>query len=175
MSRVLLETENYKEGSNSVEAMEEILKVKTDAKKKFGGVDLVRFSCDGRYMVTMLESYPCLLWVWDVILAKLHGVVVQKRPVRCLKFSPTNAGLFAFTGTDKIVDKANERIVDKVYLWHQFHGVTAVEIPSQPGADPVRYSELEFSSNGNRLCLTGKGVVHCCSFISNPESAIQSQ
>ena len=80
------------------------------------GVSMLSWSPSERYLATKNDNLPSVVWIWNVVQKQLVSVLLQRQPVRFMKWEPENDVLG--------VCCCNSRI----YLWSP-DGASVVHVP----------------------------------------------
>lgn len=59
------------------------------------------------------------LWIWDMVEMRQAALIQQTRPIKFVKWNPTDPKRFAFNCSTGFI-----------YIWHQDRGCESIEIPA---------------------------------------------
>lgn len=103
------------------------------------GISHLQFSHDGRYLASVSEELPNVLWIWDNVEMGIRSVLVHKHSVKSLGWSPKHTLLATATGNSNL------------YLWSE-EGSSVCDMPFE---DFCAFS-VEWSSDGQSLLVEYK-------------------
>jgi len=105
------------------------------------GVSTIEWSYNSQYMATREDSVPNCVWIWETAKTRLKAVLVQREPVRALKWDPAANRLAVCTGSSN------------VFLF-QPEGTSCIDIP----AEDFHATTCEWSADGSALVLKDRNA-----------------
>lgn len=104
------------------------------------GVGTIAFSSNARYIATINDNMPNVVWIWDIDKLEMANVLIQKHTVKHLAWSPSKPVLALCTGSSQI------------YLWNVDKCITQ-EIPNE---GHFQIHKLLWHPRGESLLLMSK-------------------
>ncbi|CAF0741516.1 unnamed protein product [Didymodactylos carnosus] len=113
------------------------------------GVSSLEFSFNGRYMTSINDTMPNLLFIWDFSKFYLSYILIQTQPIRCIKWEPNRNRLALCTGNNCL------------YLW-TINGAACINVPDESAK--LNIFELKWNPLGKAITLIGQDNM-CVGFI----------
>ncbi|KXJ16324.1 WD repeat-containing protein WRAP73 [Exaiptasia diaphana] len=114
------------------------------------GIGYISFSNDNKYMATINDNMPNVLWIWDVPNLCLAVLLLQSNPIKAVYWDPLQPRLALCTNNNKL------------YLWSPA-GCVSVVIPSE---NVFQATSLKWHPDGNSLVILSKDHL-CLCFLSD--------
>ncbi len=116
------------------------------------GISSIEYSCSGRYLSTINDTMPNLLFIFDFKPTfHLAFVLIQIQPIRCIKWEPKRDHLALCTHNNRI------------YIWSP-KGASCINLPdesSKHNIDEIKWNNLASSPS---IALIGQETM-CVGFI----------
>ncbi|RDD42428.1 WD repeat-containing protein WRAP73 [Trichoplax sp. H2] len=112
------------------------------------GVGVMVFSADSRYLATINDNMPKVVWLYSVAKLTLSVVLIQAAAVKAIAWDPIETRLALCTGNNKI------------YVWTPA-GCMSVDIPCEA---TFQVLSLEWHPQGRCITLIGKDNMCICYF-----------
>lgn len=100
------------------------------------GVGLVKFSYDSKFIISINDNMPRVLWIWSTSRLDLAAMIIQMQPIKCVEWDPLHTRLALCTGNSRI------------YMW-SLDGCSCVELPNIG----CNVQKLQWNTDGESLVL----------------------
>lgn len=118
------------------------------------GVSTVEFSSSGRYLSTIIDTMPNLLFIFDFQPTfHLACVLIQLQPIRSAKWEPSRDNLAVCTHNSRL------------YLWSP-QGASCINLPDESSKHNIDEIKWNPSSSASSLALIGQDSM-CIGFIDS--------
>lgn len=111
------------------------------------GISFLEWSFDGSFISSKEDSFPNLVWIWEIKKLKLNSILIHNQEVRSMKWNPLQNQIAFCTG------------IQKINLW-SIEGCCSVIVPE----DNFIVQNLKWNYNGKCLLLCDHSNF-ICSFV----------